>query len=133
MIIEQAILTELNTFVGLIALVGTRIYYIRAPQAVIEPYIVFFKVSAQRGYHTIADDGIVSSRFQFSVFSTTYYEAKQITAQISLALPRGPANIGTTPGVDIGGIFYNDETDLFESETQLFHIACDYLVNYYET
>jgi len=132
MIIEQAILTQLNTYAGLTALVGQRIYYIKAPQTVIEPYVVFFKVSAQRSYHTTADDGMVSSRFQFSVFSPTYSVAKQITVQISLALPRGPANIGTTPGVDIGGIFYNDETDLFENETNLYHIACDYLINYYE-
>ena len=132
MLIEQAILTQLNTFAGLIALVGQRIYYIKAPQAVIEPYVVFFKVSAQRGYYTTADDGIVSSRFQFSVFSTTYSEAKSITAQISLALPRGPTNIGTTPGVDIGGLYYDNETDLYENETMLFHIACDYLINYYE-
>jgi hypothetical protein len=129
--IEQAILTELTTYSALTALVSTRIYYVKAPQNVTEPYIVFFKVSAPREHTYDGAAGMVNARFQFSIFSETYYEAKQIAEQLQAALQGKHEIIGTAPGV-YAAITYDNETDMYETETGLYHIACDYTVMHSE-
>jgi len=132
MIIEQAILTELNTTAGLTALVGQRIYYTKAPQDVLEPYIVFIKVSSIRNHSYTGSSHFAESRFQFSIYSTTYAETKTIAKQLQTILECTSGNIGTAPGVDVGAIYYDNETDLFEPETRLYHLACDYLILHYD-
>ena len=79
-------LGHLQSRTALTALVGQRIYYVNAPQDVQPPYVVFFKVSATRVRSLTASSHFVNSRFQFSIFSETYYEAKQIAEHIQLAL-----------------------------------------------
>ena len=86
MIIEEAIKRELLDTPDLTALVGDRIHYVRAPQDITKPYIVFFKVSAPRPY---AFDGLrtlIESRFQISSFGSTYLSVKNVGAEVKIAL-----------------------------------------------
>lgn len=132
MIIEQAILTELGKNSTLTGLVSSRIYYVKAPQDVTEPYIVFFKVSSPRNHSYSGSSHLAESLFQFSVFSTTYTEAKSIVAQIQTSLQGFTGTMGTTPGVYVGSCFFDNETDLYENETKLFHIALDFTMLHYD-
>jgi hypothetical protein len=132
LIIEQALLTYLLTQSGLTALVASRIYYVKAPQDVTEPYIIMLKVSSPRNHSYDGSSHLAESRFQFSIFATTYKETKDIAIQLQNALQGKTGNIGTAPGVDVGGIFYDNETDLYEVETGLFHCAVDYRVIHYD-
>ena len=72
MIFEQALMTYLLAQSGITDLVGTRIHYVKAPQDVAKPYIVFFKVTGPRDHSHDGGTGLANPRFQFSIFSTTY-------------------------------------------------------------
>ena len=125
MFIEQALKTELETVTALTALIEDRLYYVKAPQDVAEPYVAFFKVSSPRDETLDGAAGLARARFQFSTFAETYDEAKQIAQQIQLALEGKRGIIGGVGGV-YADISYDDETDLTEDE--LFHIAQEFIV-----
>jgi hypothetical protein len=132
MYIEQALLTELGNAAALVALVGTRIYYVRAPQDVTKPYIILTKISSVRNHAHDGSSHLAVSRFQLSIFATTYKETKDIAAQVQAALQAKSGNIGDSPYVETGSILYEDETDMFESDTGLYHCAVDYMVTHYD-
>jgi len=132
MYVEHALLKHLLAQTALAALIEERLYYVTAPQDVQMPYVVFFKVSATRGRTLTASSHLVNSRFQFSIFSQTYYTAKQIAEQIQLALQdKNNEIIGGTGGVRVS-IQYDGEQDLFEPETELYHVPVEYLIDYNE-
>jgi hypothetical protein len=125
MLIEQALLTELLTVTALTALIDDKLYYVKAPQDVEEPYVVFFKVSSPREHSLTGASGLATARFQFSIFSTTYQEAKQIAGYIQTALQGQNKTIGGAGGV-YANILYDNEQDLTEDE--VYHIAQEFLI-----
>jgi len=128
MLIEQAILKELIGTSGLTSLVGQRIYYIKAPQDISNPYIVFSKMSAPREHDHDGSSGLASSRFQFSIFAQTYREVKLITVQIQSALQAFKGTMGGDGGVVVNGAFYQNEVDFWEENIKLYHTDCEYLI-----
>lgn len=130
--IEQAIKKELMVASGVTDLISTRLYYVRAPQNVTKPYVVFFKVSAPREYSHNGVSGLAQSRFQFSCFATTYYVAKQITEAIRAAIEAFSGTMGGDGGAGVGSCFCVNESDMYEDDTQLFHVAVDYLIWHHE-
>lgn len=100
-----------------------RVYYVTVPQDVETPYIVFFKVSAPREHSHQGASGLVRARFQFSIFSKEYLEAKQ-TAQALQSILQGYQ--GISEDVEIQAIFYENETDSFENN--FYFIAVDYMI-----
>jgi hypothetical protein len=123
--IEEAIKRELKESTALAALVGDRIFYVKADQDMKEPYVVFFKVSAIREHTHQGAAGLANARFQFSSFAMTYLEAKQIAEQIQSILQGKNEVIGGAGGV-YASIFYDNELDL--TENNLFHVAQDFIV-----
>jgi hypothetical protein len=137
MLIEEALITYLlaQTFVTTY-LTGTdgkkRIYPVIAPQDVATPYIVVFKVDAPRDHSHDGASHLANPRFQISIFSTTYAEAKAIAAAVQAALQGHAGTMGGAGGVAVGAIIYENEVDFYEEDTKLFHLACDYIVWHYE-
>lgn len=125
MLIEQALLTELLNVAALTALIDDKLYYVKAPQDIQEPYIVFFKVSSPREHSLTGPSGLATARFQFSIFSTTYQEAKQIAGLIQTALQGQNKIIGGAGGV-YANILYDNEQDLTEDE--IYHVAQEFIV-----
>lgn len=131
MYIETALKQHLLSKTALTALVGQRVYFQgEVPQTENDCYIVFFKVSTVREHDYSGSAQLARSRFQFSIFSDSYYEAKQIAEQVQVALQGVTGNIGNSPYVHIGSCIYDNEQDLYETDTGLYHIACDYLIAY---
>jgi len=128
MTIEQALHTKLAGTAALTALVGERIYFRKAPQDVLKPYLVFFKVSAPREHSHDGASGLAVTRWQFSTFAETYKGAKDVTQQIQAALQGFSGVMGGDGGVFIGASLYVDENDYYESDSRLFHIAADYRI-----
>jgi len=130
MIIENAIHIHLLAQTGLTALIGQKLYYVTAPQTVVAPYVVFFKVSAVPEYCLTGHCGLINARFQFSIFADTYYETKLISRQIQLAL-QDKCNqvIGGVGGVNVSVQFENEQ-DLFEAG--IFHCPVEYFIQYNE-
>ena len=125
MLIEEALKTELLTVTALTALIDDNIFYGHAKQNTQEPYVVFFKVSSPREHSLTGASGLATARFQFSIFSTTYIEAKTIAGYIQTALQGQNKLIGGEGGV-YANILYDNEQDLTEDE--LFHIAQEFIV-----
>lgn len=134
MLIETALMNYLlaQTFVTtyLTDADGTkRIYFVLAPQETAKPYIVVSKIDAP-GLHT--QDGPVAlgnPRFQLSIFDTSYGRAHQIAAAIKTAID---GYQGYMSEVYIFSCLYDDEQDLYETETNLFHVPQDYIISYRE-
>jgi hypothetical protein len=132
MIIEQALMTKLNAISALTALTSTHIYFVKAPQDVAKPYLVFQKISAPRGYTYAGPDGMVTARFQFTAFAVTYKECKDTLEALRGGLSGYQGVMGGTGGITVGFCDYDNETDLYNEDAGLFGVAADYLINYTE-
>ena len=126
--IEQAIKRELLADSGITSLIGERLYYVKAPQNVTKPYVVFFKASGPREYSHDGASKLARPRFQFSCFATTYDQAKQIAEAIRAAIEAFSGTMGGAGGVEVGSCFCINESDIYEEDTRLFHVAVDYLI-----
>ena len=127
--IESALLTQMLATSALTNLVGQRIYYSNAPQHVDKPYIVFFKISGKRDQTQTAAMAFCNASIQFSVFAETYTSAKAVAAQIQALFQ---SYSGTLSSTHINAAFYDNETDFYEQDTQLHHIALDFSFCYEE-
>lgn len=130
--IETAIRTALAADATITTLIAGRIYYVRAVQDVLKPYIVITKVSAQRMYVNAGTRGNVSSVFQIDTFGTTHTGVVAVNNAVQAVLSGYQGTLGGAGGVVVQGAFYNDENAFYEDDTQLFHIAADYRIFYEE-
>lgn len=130
MLIEQALMTQLKATAGLTSLVNERIYFVKAPQNVKNPYLVIQKISAVQAHTHDGNANLSEARIQLSAFADTYKEVKDINAQIKSALDNFIGTMGGTGGVYVGSCFLDNETDL--SENDLFYSPVDYLITYSE-
>ncbi len=129
MTIESVIYSQLTGFAGLTALVSTRVYPLPAPQNVTAPFVTYQRISAIRYPGMGSDAGLVSSRFQFDVITTTYSSMRTVMEQLRLSLQRFRSDITTPPVIDT---FIENELDLYEDENDLHHGVLDALLHYQE-
>jgi len=120
MSVEQALYDRLTGYAGLIALVGDKIYAVTAPQGIIAPFVVFQKISPGRKYAMGGYVGIQETRFQISCFADNYETNKNIAGQVTAALESWT---GAT-------VYQEGESDIFEKETERYHIPLDYKIWY---
>jgi hypothetical protein len=121
--IEHAIQSLVASDSAVIGFVGDRIYYMTAPQDVSFPYIVIFKVSSTREHCHEGFSNLTHSRIQFSIFSETYYNGKQIADAIKDVLD---GYKGTSESTSIHSSLFDGESDGYETET--FYITLDFMV-----
>ena len=126
--IEQALSKELLAVDGVTDLIAQRLYYVKAPQNVTKPYVVFFKASGPREYSHDGASNLARPRFQFSCFATIYYVAKQIAEAIRAVIEAFSGTMGGAGGVEVGSCFCINESDMYEDDTRLYHVAIDYLI-----
>lgn len=127
--IEEAINSRLAGYAGLSALVSTRVYPVIAAQGATLPYIVHSRISGVRESAMGSDTGVARTRVQVSSYGSTYSSAKNVAKQARLALQRYSGTIGSD---EILAIFVENDIDLYEEDTRLYHVATDYLVSYRE-
>lgn len=120
--IETALYSRLTTYAPLEALISTRVYAVAPPQDVVLPYCVCSKVSNQRQYSHDGYSSLQRPRIQVSCFATGYLIAKQIAEQVIAALE-------SWPGADnVQAAFMENEIDLYEQDTKLYHVPVDFLI-----
>jgi len=125
--IENALQYTLANTAGVSNLVGSRIYYVKAPQDVVKPYVVIQKISAIRFYAYSGESGLDDTRVQISIFATTYASCKAIAAAIQTAISAFVGTMGGAGGVYVGACFYDNEVDLpFDDTLKLYGLALDY-------
>lgn len=121
--IEQGIMTFLQNS-SLIDLVGDRIHYVKAPQTIEAPYLVITKISGPRDSAHEGGTGLANPRFQFTAFSWEYYHCKQVIEELQNLMHGFSGLMGET---EVNGWFFDNETDNYESDTDLYSVTVDYI------
>ncbi|OMD85615.1 hypothetical protein BSK49_19050 [Paenibacillus odorifer] len=125
MVIETKLRDYLLSINEIQSLVGNRIYPGWLPEKPTYPAIAYLVISGV-AHHNIP---VSYPRFQFSVFSTKYGEAKELAEKIRSALQRYKGNMG---GVRVLQGVWEGSRDMYESDTKLYHIATDFKIIYRE-
>lgn len=128
MLIEQALITFLLAQSTITTYTSTRIYQVQAPQDVTGTYMVVTKISGVRVGSHEGNSHLAHPRFQFSVFSTSYANAKNCAAALQTALQGYSGTMGGAGGVAVGNAVYEDENDFYEENGGLYQVACDYII-----
>lgn len=134
MTIETELYTRLTTHAGLSALIGTRAYPLHLPQKPTLPAVTYARVSATRVSAMGADTGLVRPRFQIDVWAEKYITqgaktgAREVAEQVRAALQRW----STASGTIVQDTYFLNEVELFEPDTETWHIALDFEINYEE-
>jgi hypothetical protein len=128
--IETDLYSYLSTCIALIALVSTRIYPVQAPKEVATPYLVYFKVSPNRKYTHQGFANFQQPRIQISCYATRYITSGSEIGAKSLSQILISA-LEAWPGAErIQAVQVEDEKDLIDPDTNLYHVAVDFFVSY---
>lgn len=126
--IGSAVYARLANFAGLTALVGDRIYPIRAPQNVTLPYVVYAEQAPIDESPNLEDSGgLLTSRVQVDAWGTTAKQAAQVGDQARKALRDFSGTVGgiAVQNIRADGGFDDADTDV---EPVLYRRSRDYLV-----
>ncbi|MEO5366065.1 MAG: DUF3168 domain-containing protein [Magnetococcus sp. WYHC-3] len=130
--VEQGIYSRLTGQSTVTSLVSTKIFSGSAPQNVSLPYITFIKISNDIPHAMINDPNLTRPRIQLSCWSTDYAQVKSIADVARVALQDYALSTG---GVTFGRIFFDNETDITETDPDtnkvIHHVAQDYLAWHY--
>lgn len=129
--IEEALVTRLAAVSAVTTLVGSRVYPLRAPEGVAQPFLVYQRVAApprETAFGT--DPGIARPRFQLVAWATSYATAKAVATAVRQALQRYRGTVG---GVEILDIFVEFDEDLHDDEVHLFGALTDFSVIHRES
>ena len=130
MSVESEIFARLSGYTGLTSILGgldphghVKIYPLAIEQDTVLPAITYFKVSDVPEHAMGADASIKTVRIQVSCWAETYGAAKSLELQVKTALSR-------YRGGNIQDCFWDNSTDLSDSEEGIFHVANDFLIFY---
>lgn len=115
-ILEQTSLTDL---------ISDKLFPSVAPEGTPPPYVCYYEVSSV-AWHDLP---VAYPRFQFSVFSKRYLEAKNIAAELRGIIQRYKGTMGNTRVIQ--GV-WEGSRELYEPDTKLHHIATDFKLIYRE-
>ena len=117
---------ELQPLVAQIAVLGDRVYPSgEAPQKPVTPYIVYFLVDDNEDFTHDGPTGLVTARFQFSIYADTALSAKTIAKELKTLL-------NDYKSASIQGAFYDSQSDQYEQATRLHHVPVDFMITYEE-
>lgn len=112
------------------AITGTRIYRgNRLPrnQALQPPHIIIWQISKTPHYDHDGYTGLTDATLQISCFSPDPDQADTMAGLVRQSMESWPAEID-----DIDSVFLEDESENFEYETLIHHIALDLAIAYHE-
>lgn len=119
---------SISTMVG-----GTRVYPVRLPQGVIEPSIVYQRISALGDHHMQGASGLTRPRMQISCWAQTADLATQLANLVKARIDgyRGSMLWGENSPAEaivVQGIFFDSERDLYDEALKLHALSRDYLI-----
>jgi hypothetical protein len=122
---KDELYSYLSAYTGLTTYVGTRIYSVKAPQNVQVPYCAYYIISDIRDYSHQGYSHLRRIRVQISCFSNETVELESIKEQVIAAIEAWP-----TVNANVQAAFIEDGPDLYEDETQRYHIPVDAIIWY---
>lgn len=131
---ESALRNFIISDTAVAALVGSRMYPGRLPQAATFPAITYSTVSVVRGHNMQGPEGMPFTRLQLDMWGESFSDARAVAEAVRLRLDGFAGDIGSPPSVTIVGAFYETErTEGFEPEPDLYRISVDYQIVSRET
>jgi len=122
-VIEEALRTKVLADSDVASAIGSRLYILKLPTNPTYPAVTYFKVSNPRHH----DLDIAMPRFQFDVWADSYITARDLATSLRKALQREKGNWS---GVSVLQAVYEGETDMYEPDTEIYHIALDFKILY---
>ena len=123
----SSIFAVLNGDAGLTAIVGDRIYPVKADQTASFPYVVFLKVSGTIGIHMKGASNDREARIQFDIYSKNYTNVEDIRKRL-VALIHGQTGTFGSTELWVGQLL-SDE-DSFTHQADTFSPSLDFMFNY---
>lgn len=132
MLLETGLHKFLSADPALAAWVGSRIFPITYPQDAALPTVTYQLVSKLPEYTHDGEGGVAESHFHVSCFGKTYLEAKETARRVRGALRTLMAQPGKMGDVNVGGVFLENEIDVFspdEAESlSAYHVLAEYMI-----
>ena len=130
--LEEGLISYLEGYAGLNALVSTRIYHMTKPQTVIYPCVTLQRIDTPF-IHTMQSSGatgnLITPRFQFDAWAPTYSAAKEITDQLRAALNGKTGSIGTAPyTVTIRSSLQSTERPSFDALVEMYRSMSEFVI-----
>lgn len=123
--IQEELRAKLIEHEDLYDLVGERIYILKLPQKPTLPAITYYRVSNLRHH----DIDVSYPRFQFDSWASSYEEVRNVANEIRKALQREK---GLWNGIKVIQVVYLNEVEMYENDTEIYHIATDFQILYRE-
>jgi len=128
-VIEEAIRNKLLNDANVSALVGTRIYTNEIPQKPTYPVILYEQINSERDFTMQGPSGIVTTSIQIRAYDSNYSGVKDLTTKIRQVL-NGLTE--TILGVNIFGIFLQNESDEYDEDLEINSTILDYSISHDE-
>ena len=124
MALEPAILTYTKAQV---LSVSNRVYGVKSPIGVANPYIVFTVVSGDFVHSMGGDSGLSETIVQFSVFGDGYGVVKTVVEDLKRTYRNYIEGGGSLMGSEqwVQSTLLTNEVDMYEDDTNLYHTALD--------
>lgn len=118
---------------GIAVIVGTRVYPIIMPQGVVQPSIVYTRVSGVGDNHMEGPSGLSRPRFQVDCWAQSIDVAVTLANLVKERIDgfRGTWLWGEdspAEGIVVQGVFYAMEREDFDSEAGMYRVSRDYFV-----
>ncbi len=84
--LEEAVMAYLLSYIGLTALVSTRIFYDELPQGTTLPAVVILNVSDVKAHGLSGQSKLERPNYQFTAYAATKSSAKAVAIQLKAAL-----------------------------------------------
>lgn len=125
--IEQTLFLLLSTDPSLSTLVDKRVYPNIAPQQGKLPLIVYQEIAPGRTYTHNGDCALSKALYQFSCWSESYMEAKQVAEALRTLLSGRQYMGGANP---IPAIFQTEELDMYDPDVSLHRVILSFTIWY---
>lgn len=127
--IEEAVVSRMQGYASLTALIGTRLFPLIVPQDADLPAIAYQKISSPKTISHGGDSHLAQSRIQFTIQADTYSDAKSVSGQLRACWAGYRA---TVAGVRIDGALVQDDRDGWSEQHGAPVVRVDVMVWHYE-
>jgi len=128
--VDERIYQRLSNYSNLTDLVSTRIFPIKAPQGLDNPYVVFKRISGVPEHAMGADPEVEHSRFQIGCYAKSIEDVNSIAIAVTSALSRWNSSTDTQ---QIQEVFKENEFSIWEdidaSDVGIWQQQLDFIVH----
>ncbi len=132
MTIHEAIRAQLLATANVAAIVVDRVYIQHLPQKPTYPAIAVNTIAINRDHSHDGSSGYSEALFRIDCASPSYAAAKDLADKARVALVGLRGSMPLSGGVQVEGIFAEDESDDYDDGFTLHIVSIDLLVQYLE-